>query len=264
MGGQAALQGVPERAPVRITVPQVWLHASSEAAVAALIAHACMLRTGEGAVRRRLRPDRHGLVDDAGDGGARHPGPRLQPRWAPSCSSARYPSRSCYECADGHVVALPNGATIAEDGALDGGRWRRAGGVDQPARSGAPTTSACFRASRSTIRWRRRLDAPCARYLKRHTKDELMERGLREGVTIAPVNTVADLLALPATRGARVLAGGAAAQRDQGPGAGLPRAAVGRADDRAPLGPANRGAQRRRARSGGCNGPCAGSPRPRQ
>ena len=33
--------------PVRITVPQVWLHASSEAAVASLVAHALMLRTGE-------------------------------------------------------------------------------------------------------------------------------------------------------------------------------------------------------------------------
>ena len=47
MGGQMALQGDPGRPPVRITVPQVWLHAASEAAVAALIAHALMLKTGE-------------------------------------------------------------------------------------------------------------------------------------------------------------------------------------------------------------------------
>ncbi len=31
------------------------------------------------------------------------------------------------------------------------------------------------------------------RYARRHTKRELLERGLREGVTIAPVNTVEDV-----------------------------------------------------------------------
>jgi crotonobetainyl-CoA:carnitine CoA-transferase CaiB-like acyl-CoA transferase len=31
------------------------------------------------------------------------------------------------------------------------------------------------------------------RYARRHTKKELLERGLREGVTIAPVNTVEDV-----------------------------------------------------------------------
>ena len=36
MGGPMSLQGVASRAPVRLSVPQVWLHASSEAAVAAL------------------------------------------------------------------------------------------------------------------------------------------------------------------------------------------------------------------------------------
>ena len=34
MGGPVALQGVPERAPVRLSVPQVWRHAGAESAVA--------------------------------------------------------------------------------------------------------------------------------------------------------------------------------------------------------------------------------------
>jgi crotonobetainyl-CoA:carnitine CoA-transferase CaiB-like acyl-CoA transferase len=44
MGGQMGLHGDPDRPPVRITVPQVWLHASVEAVVGALTAHALMLQ----------------------------------------------------------------------------------------------------------------------------------------------------------------------------------------------------------------------------
>ena len=47
MGGPVSLQGDPDRAPVRLSVPQVWRHAAAEAAVGALTAHARMLRTGQ-------------------------------------------------------------------------------------------------------------------------------------------------------------------------------------------------------------------------
>ena len=38
MGGPVALQGSNDRAPVRLSVPQVWRHAGAEAAVAAMVA----------------------------------------------------------------------------------------------------------------------------------------------------------------------------------------------------------------------------------
>ena len=47
MGGPVALQGPLDRAPVRITIPQVWRHAGAEAAAGALAAHAKMLRSGK-------------------------------------------------------------------------------------------------------------------------------------------------------------------------------------------------------------------------
>ena len=47
MGGPVSLQGVPERAPVRVSVPQVWRHAGIEAAAGAMVAHARMVRTGQ-------------------------------------------------------------------------------------------------------------------------------------------------------------------------------------------------------------------------
>ena len=55
LGGQASLQGSPERAPVRVTSPQVWRHTGAQAAAAALIAHARRVRTGAGHPMR-LRP----------------------------------------------------------------------------------------------------------------------------------------------------------------------------------------------------------------
>jgi benzylsuccinate CoA-transferase BbsF subunit len=96
-----------------------------------------------------------------------------------------------FECADGHAVLLLNGAMLAkiiywlvEDGVvpeewIEGEDWRT---YDvrllqrQPLRYGIEEV----------------LDAQ-RRYARSHTKQELLERGLREGVTIAPVNTVEDV-----------------------------------------------------------------------
>jgi crotonobetainyl-CoA:carnitine CoA-transferase CaiB-like acyl-CoA transferase len=47
-GGPLILTGDSDRAPVRISVPQAYLHASAEAAVAALVAHHRRQQTGQG------------------------------------------------------------------------------------------------------------------------------------------------------------------------------------------------------------------------
>ena len=47
MGGAMALNGDPDRRPLRVTVPQTWHHAAAESAVGALVAHQCRLLTGE-------------------------------------------------------------------------------------------------------------------------------------------------------------------------------------------------------------------------
>jgi len=47
MGGVMALNGDPDRRPVRITVPQTWHHAAVESALGALVAHERGVMTGE-------------------------------------------------------------------------------------------------------------------------------------------------------------------------------------------------------------------------
>ncbi|HUF54306.1 MAG TPA: CoA transferase [Dehalococcoidia bacterium] len=190
MGGQAALQGVPERAPVRITVPQVWLHAASEAAVAALIAHARMLRTGEAqfvdvsAQAAMVWSMMQGMVAHAIQGhDFNRAGSLLQ--------LGHMSLPVVYECADGHVLAGGGNVLMtlvpwfAEDGIvpaewIDGEDWSRSYIIRLL--QGQPVKYS----------WEDVLDAS-RRYFARHTKDELMERGIREGATIAPANTVADL-----------------------------------------------------------------------
>ncbi len=190
MGGSMSVQGVPSRPPVRITVPQVWLHASTEAAVAALTAHARMLRTGEGqfvdvsAQTAVVWTMLHARVAHAIQGADfNRGGSNLQ------LGTMSLPL--VYECADGYAVMLQNGANLAkmvrwlaEDGVVpeewvEGEDWRT---YDIRLLQGQPLRYSIVEVLEAT-----------ARYSRRHTKRELLERGLREGVTIAPVNTVEEL-----------------------------------------------------------------------
>lgn len=47
LGGPMSLQGVRDRAPLKVSIPQVWRNTGSEAAVAALLAHRRMSATGQ-------------------------------------------------------------------------------------------------------------------------------------------------------------------------------------------------------------------------
>jgi len=190
MGGSMSLQGDPSRPPVRITVPQVWLQASAEAVVAALTAHARMLRTGEAqfvdvsAQTAVVWTMLNAMVAHAIQGSDfNRAGSTLQ------LGTIALPL--VYECADGYAVLLLNGVMLAriihwlvEDGVvaqewIESEDWRW---YDVRLLQGEP-----LRYGIQEV-----LDA-CRRYARRHTKQELLERGLREGVTIAPVNTVEDV-----------------------------------------------------------------------
>ena len=96
-----------------------------------------------------------------------------------------------FDCADGYIVLIPSGPTLAvmvpwfvEDGLvpeswIDGEEWpsyhiRLLQG--QPISYGVEEV----------------LEA-ITKYVAKYTKNQLLERGLRDGVTLAPVNDIADL-----------------------------------------------------------------------
>ena len=190
MGGPMSLQGVPDRAPVRISVPQVWLHAGAEAATAALTAHALMLRTGEAqfvdvsAQTAMISTMLQGISAHAIQGfDYNRAGSMLQ------LGQANIPI--VFDCADGYIVLVPTGPTLAvivpwfvEDGVVpeswtDGEDWptyhfRFLQG--QPVTYGVPEVLGAI-----------------TKYVARYTKNQLLERGLRDGAALAPVNDIGNL-----------------------------------------------------------------------
>lgn len=186
LGGPVALQGVVERAPVRLSVPQVWRHTGVEAAVAALVGHARMLQTGEAQ-----------LVDVSAQcamtwtllnamGAAAIQGRDFM-RTGSTGQTGQVKLRIVFECADGYVVAPPTRKLLASIGG-----WMKEEGIVDKSWSDQDwdeyeTRLLAGQATPDVL-------VAFARLCREHTRDELLERGLLLGVTFAPVNSVVDVL----------------------------------------------------------------------
>ena len=190
MGGQMALQGQPDRPPVRISVPQVWLHASVEAVVGAMTAHARMINSGEAqfvdlsAQAAMVFVMLQGVAAHAIQGfDYNRAGSNLQ------LGNATVPV--LFQCADGYVVLINTGATMSklvhwlvDDGIvpqewIDGEDW--------------PTYERRFLQSLPVTYSLEEVVDATRRYTLRYTKAELLEKGSKEDVTLAPVSTLGDL-----------------------------------------------------------------------
>ncbi|MFQ6028654.1 MAG: CoA transferase, partial [Dehalococcoidia bacterium] len=187
MGGLMGLQGDPGRPPVRITVPQVWLHASVEAAVGALTAHARILTTGQAqfvdvsAQAAMVWTMLHGMAAHGIQGTDFN-------RGGSSIQLGNITLPLVYECADGHVVLVTSGATmtkmvhwLVEEGIVPD-EWIQ--GEDWPIYERNLLQQEPTRYTLDEV-----VDV-VRRYVRGHTKRALLERGLQERVTIAPVSTM--------------------------------------------------------------------------
>jgi crotonobetainyl-CoA:carnitine CoA-transferase CaiB-like acyl-CoA transferase len=191
MGGPVALQGVIDRAPVRLSVPQVWRHAGVEAAVGALAAHARMLRTGEGQ-----------YVDLSAQAAMTWTMLNAMDAWAiqgvefvrgGGFNTGTSQFDLVVPCADGYLVALPTSRTILgclpqmiADGVADES-LRDMDWQDYDLKIRAPEAREFNIHSGSAL---------CKVFFAKYTKDELYHFGLRNDITLAPVNTLEELLAL--------------------------------------------------------------------
>lgn len=190
MAGPMGLQGVRERAPVRLSVPQAWLHASSEAVVGALTAHALMIRTGKGqfvdvsAQTAMVWTMLHGMSADAIQGyDFNRAGSQVQ------LGTMTLPI--VYECADGHVVLITSGAVLTKMV-----HWWVNEGIVPADWIDAEDWPTYERRLLYLEPMNKDLDVvvdAARRYVANKTKQELLDLGLREGVTLAPVSTMADL-----------------------------------------------------------------------
>jgi crotonobetainyl-CoA:carnitine CoA-transferase CaiB-like acyl-CoA transferase len=189
MGGQASLQGSPDRPPVRVSIPQVWRHASAQAAAAAMIAHARMLVTGEAQyVDVSAQCAVTWTMMNAMDAHAIQ-GFEFE-RMGSTVQMGTRAIDPVFECADGYLVAIPVGSVlnallghIAADDLLDS-EWLT---EDWETFDMRMTTGQEMRFTSEEVR------DLFARYFRMHTKQELFALGFEAGVTLAPINTVADL-----------------------------------------------------------------------
>jgi crotonobetainyl-CoA:carnitine CoA-transferase CaiB-like acyl-CoA transferase len=193
MGGMMALNGDADRRPVRITVPQTWHHAAAESAVAALVAHFRRQATGEAqfvdvSVQAAVFwTGLNAMIAHAIQGSdIERNGTLLQ------LSTLVTPL--VYPCADGEVVLIATTPTLSRlvpwmiaDGTVSR-EWAAA--EDWSTYEVRMLTATGLVHSLEAVR--ERVRAFCARY----RKADLFARGIAEGATLAPVNTVADVLAL--------------------------------------------------------------------
>ena len=193
MGGAMALNGEPDRRPVRISVPQTWHHAAAESVVGAMAAHHLRVANGEAQ-----------FVDVSVQASVFWTGLNAMNAFA---IQGRNIERNgtvlqlstlvtplVYPCADGEVCLIATGATLnalvpwmVETGAVIAD-WAEA--EDWTTYELRVVTGGELIHTYDEVR------AAVTDFTKLHTKTELFEGGIARGATLAPVNTVADVIAL--------------------------------------------------------------------
>ena len=193
MGGMMALNGDADRRPVRVSVPQTWYHAAVDGAVAAMVAHHLRVATGDAqfvdvSVQAAVFwTGLNAMIAHAIHG-------RNFERNGTVLQLSTLVTPLVYPCANGEVVLIATAGTMlpmlpwmVECGAvsqewLDAEDWSS---YDERMLSGQPLVHPI-----------EELRAKIIVFTMMHTKAALMAEGLARGVTIAPVNTAADVLTL--------------------------------------------------------------------
>ncbi len=193
MGGAMALNGDPDRRPVRITVPQTWHHGAVEGALGAVVAHSRRLVTGEAqfvdvSVQAAVFwTGLNAMIAHAIQG-------RNIERFGTVLQLSTLTTPLVYPCADGEVCLIATSATLVglvpwmvEAGAVsqewaDGENWK--------------TYEARMLTAEGLVHPLEEVREAITTFTLKHKKMELFDGGIARGVTLAPVNTVADVLAL--------------------------------------------------------------------
>lgn len=190
LAGPVHLQGGRDRPPVQMSVPQVWRHTGAEAAAAALVAHRRMRTTGrpqfvdvsaQAVMTWTLlnAMETHAIQgrDFQRDGSILHLSLPIQLR---------------LDTSDGYVVGVPTARSVRfllpwliEDGIVDDD-WAETDWTtyDHRVISGEPVERPMAEVTEAVME-----------LCRRHTTREVFLRGLALGATLAPMNTLADLLA---------------------------------------------------------------------
>ncbi|MCZ6710753.1 MAG: CoA transferase [Gammaproteobacteria bacterium] len=191
MAGPVALQGTADRAPVRLSVPQVWRHAGVEAAVGAMAAHHKMLRSGTAQFVDLSAQSAMTWTMLNAMGAYAIQGLDFERDSRFNTGTTRFDI--LFPTADGHIVAIPMSRVILgclawmiQDGVADESLrdidWQA---YDANVRNPDAKPLSVYQGADL-----------CRNFFAKHTKQELFQYGLDNGITLAPVNTLAELIEL--------------------------------------------------------------------
>jgi len=193
MGGSMALCGDRDRRPVRITVPQTWHHASAEAALAALVAHYRRCDSGEAqfvdvSVQAAVFwTGLNAMISSAING-------QNIERGGTALQLSTVTAELVYPSSDGEVCMFFMGATL-----LGLVPWMlETGTVTQEWAEGEDWTTFERRVlSKAPTNYHvDELRAKITEFTQAHTKAQLFAGSVARGITIVPVNTAADTMAM--------------------------------------------------------------------
>ena len=193
MGGAMAVNGDRDRRPVRITVPQTWHHAAAESALGALVAHERALQTGEAqfvdvSVQAAVFwTGLNAMVAHAIQG-------RNIERNGTVLQLSTLVTPLVYPCADGEVCLIATTATLS--GLLP---WMIGSGAVTSEWAEAEdwsTYEVRLLTGAAVVHPLEDVRAAVTTFTLGHRKAELFEGGIARGVTLAPVNTAADVMAM--------------------------------------------------------------------
>jgi crotonobetainyl-CoA:carnitine CoA-transferase CaiB-like acyl-CoA transferase len=191
MGGAMALNGDADRRPVRITVPQTWHHAAAESALGALVAHHRRQQAGEAqfvdvSVQAAVFwTGLQAMIASAIDG-------RNIERNGTVLQLSTLVTPLVYPCADGEVCLIATSATLV--GLMP---WMLESGVvteEWAVKEDWSTYEARMLTAEELVHSLADVRAAVTDFTLMHPKKVLFEGGIARGVTLAPVNTVADVL----------------------------------------------------------------------
>ena len=193
MGGSMALNGDPDRRPVRITVPQTWYHASVESCVGAMVAHHRRVATGEAQfVDTSVQASvfwtgLNAMIAHAIQG-------RNIERFGTVLQLSTLVTPLVYPCADGEVCLIATSKTLhglvpwmADLGVVTR-EWAEA--EDWLSYEARMLTADALVHPVLEVREK------VTEFTERVTKQDLFEGGIARDITLAPVNTAADVVAM--------------------------------------------------------------------
>ena len=196
--GQLAVTGDRDRPPVRISIPQAWHHAASQALVATLVALEHRSRTGLG---QHVDLSAQQAVAETALSAVLYAPAGLEEveREAGGVRVGPLVLRSIYPCKDGHVVI-----TIAF-GPMIGPMFRRfmewvyEEGFCDKATLDADWVNYALLMQEGTVTTAdlERLMDQITAFAATKTKAEIQERGLRDALLVCPVNDIEDVLDSP-------------------------------------------------------------------